>query len=50
LSEFCDDEDVFLGLVDFEKFENVGVVNAFEDLQLFLDALNVFISFNSPLL
>ena len=42
LGQFGDDEDEFLGLLDLQQFENVWVVDTFEDFKLILDSLNIF--------
>lgn len=44
--KFGDNEDAVFGFVDFEEFEDVGMVEAFEDLELLLDAFEVFGGFD----
>jgi hypothetical protein len=46
LGKFGDNEDTVFGFVDFEEFEDVGMVETFEDLELLLDAFEVFGGFD----
>lgn len=46
LGKFGDNEDAVFRFFDFEEFEDVRMVETFEDLELLLDAFEVFGSFD----
>ncbi len=46
LGKFGDNENAVFGFVDFEEFKDVRMVEAFEDLELLLDAFEVFWCFD----